>query len=60
MHAQPTGTGSGDVSAVDWSLTSKRTEIADNTGVSDMGEVLFGELEPGSLVRQGPTQGPKA
>ena len=34
VQFQPTGTGSGDGSAVDRSLTSTRT-VAENTGVTD-------------------------
>ena len=42
VQSQPTSTGSLDMSAVDQSLTSKRT-VADNTGVSDftMSKILF-------------------
>ena len=37
VQPQPTGTGSMDMSAVDWSLTNKRTD-ADNTGKTDKTE----------------------
>ena len=43
--SQPTGTSSGDGSAVDRSLTSSRTVAADNTGVSDIEDKLCSELE---------------
>ena len=40
VHSQLTSTSSGDASAVDRSLTSKRTVAADNTGVSDSEDEL--------------------
>ena len=43
-HSQPTGTGSGDGSAVDRSLTSSRTVAADNTGECDIEDELCSEL----------------
>ena len=40
VYSQPTGTGNGDGSAVDRSLTSSRTVAPDNTGVSDIDDEL--------------------
>ena len=48
VHSQPTSTGSVYVSAVDWSLTSKRSVTATNTGVSDSEDDL--NIEPESLA----------
>ena len=45
VHSQSTGTGSVDVSAMDRSLTSKRTVAATNTGVSDSEDDLNSEPE---------------
>ena len=45
VHSHPTGTGSGDGSVVDRSLTSNRTVAADSTGVSDIEDKLCSELE---------------
>ena len=63
VHSQPTGTSSGDANDVDRSLTSKRTVATDNTGVSDMEDELYGELETFDVVSDrkvlsdGPSQG---
>ena len=50
VHSQPNGTGSLDVSAVGWSLTSKRTVTVVNTGVSDTEDKLNSELESAAVV----------
>ena len=50
VNSQPTGTGSADISAVDRSLTSKRTVAADNTGVSDMEDEQHSEPESPDVV----------
>ena len=49
VFAQPTGTGSGDVGGVDWSLTNKRP-VAATTGVSDTEDELDSELESPAVV----------
>ena len=49
VDSQPTGTGSGDVSAVEWSLTSKRT-VAATTGVSDTEDELDSEPESAAVL----------
>ena len=46
VHSQPTGTGSVDVSAVDQSLSSKRTVAAANSGVSDQFDLEEGRVRP--------------
>ena len=54
VHSQPTSTGSVDVSAVDRSLTSKRTVAATNTAVSDSDDELNSELvSPATVSDQG-------
>ena len=49
VHAQPTSTGSGDVGAVDQSLTSKRT-VAATTGVSGTEDELDSEPESPAVL----------
>ena len=51
MHSQPTFTGIGDGNAVDWSLTSSRTVVADNTGVSDSEDELCSPQSPARFSR---------
>ena len=51
VHSQPTSTSSMDVSSVDWSLTSKITVAAANTGVSDSRDELNSEPESPAVTR---------